>query len=518
MGIIAAPKEFQTILNLHSNMAQIQFKKDQIYGDWKIQKSISGGGNGAIWTAINSAGDEKVIKLLKKTHSTAKRRFLDEISIMIANKEHEGVVTILDHSDLTMSTDILWYVMDRGILVQENLARAEPIEIVECIINVVETLVFLHSKGVSHRDLKPQNLLLIHGNYVIGDFGLVDYPLKEEGLTLSKNPLGPRWTIAPEMRNNPESSDGLKADVYSIAKTLWILLTGVQKGFEGQYNPTGSIGLIHYQSSMYLNIIEDLLISATENDPDSRPNMNEFLEQLYYWVECNNDFLEKNKLDWAIIQQKLFPTIIPERVIWEEIESIIAILNIIGGISNLNHMMFPDGGGFDLRGAKHSNEPGCIELDFGLKYIIKPNRLIFEGFNDELEWNYLRLETENLEPVFKATGRNSETVTEVAPSEYKPYDYADNYYYQYGKELKNARSITRVFGGSFVIFQKTSSYNWTPETYDGRHEKVDAEGFRRYIQSVINHGYKVIKVKEEGDEYPHKAYINHPMPSIEGFV
>ena len=402
--------------------------------------------------------------------------------------------------------------MARGETLKAHLQNADAPEIVHAIANVAKILVRLHERNITHRDIKPENLLIIDGKITIGDFGLVDFPEKEEGLTIEGNPLGPRWTIAPEMRNNPENAESKKADVYSLAKTLWILLTKVEKGFEGQYHANSSVGIVNYLPAIFNSPLDAILLKATENDPSRRPTMEEIAYSLDKWIEQNNDFYKKNKVDWNEVQYKLFPTSLPERVIWSDINAIISILNILGGIRSLNHVLFPDGGGMDLLGASLANEPGCIELDFELKYVAKPRRLIFEGFNADTEWNYFRLETHEIEAKFGERSDDfEEEVSEINGKYFK--ESKDELYSRYGKLPNNYKSIVRCLKGSFVLFQKTSSYNYTTSTYDGRHDTVDTDTFRAYIERVIRTGYKVTKEIDDTG-MPYKRVTNGPLISI----
>lgn len=48
--------------------------------------------------------------------------------------------------------------------------------------------------------------------------------------------MGAVFTISPEMKRNPKEADGKKADVFSLAKTLWMFLTKDEKGFDGVYD------------------------------------------------------------------------------------------------------------------------------------------------------------------------------------------------------------------------------------------------------------------------------------------
>lgn len=479
-------------------MAKKTFSKDEIYGNWKLIQNIAHGGNSSVWTVENiSNGEKQVIKLLKKTHDTSRTRFLDEIKIITENQDIDGVMRIID--SVEDESDTLWYVMPQTTTLNKYLANKPSIVKVDAILEISKILINLHSKGVSHRDIKPQNLFF-QERFIIGDFGLVDYPDKESGLTIVGNALGPRWTIAPEMRNKPEKSDGFSADVYSLSKTLWILLTGIENGFEGQYSPTGSIGLTNYVPEIYLNILEDLLINSTENDPKLRPSIKEFYEILNTWKEIQDSFYEKNELDWKTIQYNLFPANIPEYAEWTDINMIANILNMVGGIKALNHMFFDNGGGLDLEGAKLSHERGLIELDCGIPYLIKPKKLSFCSFNDDFQWNYFYLELDKLDHIYYSYS-NSEELIELEPLEYKPHDFIEYWYEQYddgwNERPEKYRTVIRLTGGNLVIFRKTSSYNMTPSTYDGRHGEMGAEKFREYIKGLIEIGYNVYYVRDD---------------------
>jgi hypothetical protein len=96
----------------------------------------------------------------------------------------------------------------------------------------------------------------------------------------------------------------------------------------------------------------------------------------------NMNFQEENSKDWIKIQKTIFPTGIPESCVWKSISSIISVLNLIGLIDSSNHMFYPTGGGIDIEKASLSVEDGCIEIFTGFTDIVKPEKLLFESFND----------------------------------------------------------------------------------------------------------------------------------------
>jgi serine/threonine protein kinase len=128
-------------------MAKKHFTKDEKYGQWKLLKPLSGGGNSFVWMAVNDKGEEKVIKLLNKTSDTARARFIDEVNTMQSNADLPGVMPILDASELTKETDTLWYIMYRGETLEHHLKQADPSAIVAAIAEVAGILAQLHARG-----------------------------------------------------------------------------------------------------------------------------------------------------------------------------------------------------------------------------------------------------------------------------------------------------------------------------------------------------------------------------------
>lgn len=471
-----------------------EFKGKEKYGNWTLLSRINSGGNGEVWVCRNDAGDKRAIKVLRKNHSIAYQRFIDEITTILENQDIKGVISIEDQFlPQDFVNEIPFYVMPLGESFEDVIKTKNFEEKIEVVIKIVECLAMLHNKGIVHRDIKPANLLFLEDEPYLIDFGLVDFPDKAD-VTKNREKIGPRWTMAPEInRQTGDKINFFKSDVYSLAKTLWIILTDSRMGFEGQYNVDTILQLKNKYPNEYTTPIDKLLRNSTDNDPDKRPTVDEFLSRLREWKKLNEDFHLRNNEQWTEVLNKLFPLSIPKRAIWEDIDEIIQILQILGATPNLNHLFFPESGGMDLENARRSTEEGCIELDFQLIYIVKPKRLIFESFGADSNWNYFRLETEGLEPsgVYskeRLEGRIREDVSELHPGQYEDYDFAEHrsYYREMGHDIpKSTRHVSRYFEGAFVIFNKRSHYNLDNSTYDGRHNKMTTDEFREYIKQSI---------------------------------
>lgn len=208
---------------------------------------------------------------------------------------------------------------------------------------------------------------------------------------------------------------------------------------------------------------------------------------------------EEKYQNWSNFINDFFENEVPRTKEWIGLDNIAFTLNKIGFNNSgaYNHTFLPGGGGMDLLGAKKSDiEQGCLEVDFGTPYILKPLKLTFNSFDSGPEWFYFRLETAHLKPsgVYEEISDDAEyeEVCELPGGEYIDRGYYDHGYYgtnEYGDELrlpKETRVVSRYLKGSFVIFGKFSPYNKVSSTYDGRHDKMTSDQFKKFIQTVID--------------------------------
>ena len=207
-------------------------------GEYKIIRKMDGGGNANVFVAENVRGEAVAIKILREESGNGKRRekrnrkkrirFKIETEMVVGiQDEIEGVIPIFSYGLPDKRTKKYWYAMPIAIPLEDRLKEVKSLEDkVNCVLELARTLEALHKKDIVHRDIKPKNIYFYNGKYCLGDFGLVDYPEKRD-LTSLQEAVGPKATMAPEMRYNAKNADGKKADVYSLAKTLWIVLTGV---------------------------------------------------------------------------------------------------------------------------------------------------------------------------------------------------------------------------------------------------------------------------------------------------
>jgi len=458
-------------------------------GDWILKERLGRGGNGEVWMSTSPQKRDVAVKCLTKIKPGAYRRFKDEVEVLTQIKDVIGILPILDSylPDISDKREA-WYVTPLAIPSEDWSEFASPVEKVNAIAEVATTMAVLHNRKIAHRDIKSANLVIFEGRCHVIDFGLVTY-LGKENFTARNEDIGPKWTMAPEVRRYGADADPFKADVFSLAKTLWSLLRNDFRGFDGQYNDDSSISITPLFDVLHTTPLIALLCSATSHNPQERPTMFAFAEGLIDWLVNGNDFLLVNQVQWKEAINSIFPLGLPKRAEWTKAKEIAQILHRISGRS-LNHAFYPTGGGNDLKGAKLSiQEREFIELDLGgYPKVMKPARLIFEGLSENYEWNYFRLELARIKPKFDLSPEiaNHDAHEVLIEVENRFYDSEDTSEYSY-EGYEDVRKVERWLHGAFVVFQKSSFYNLSPaplDAYDGRHNNKDADAFRLHVEDM----------------------------------
>ena len=258
-------------------------------GRWKLVDLLGQGGNAEVWQATDGKG-EVALKILnqRKTTSEPYRRFRQEIEALKQIGEGPHIVPLLESHlpNVPSNKCPAWLVMPIGCPLDRGLARASLPEVVTSVTKIADTLAGLHeSLQIHHRDIKPSNLYLLDGQPAISDFGLVDLPDADD-LTLAGRPLGPRFFLSDEMVVDSKHADPAKADVYSLAKTLWVLCADQRwppQGEQRASNEAYSVGSYRPHPLSYL--LDQLIERCTQHEPLSRPTMRQVTDELRAWLD-----------------------------------------------------------------------------------------------------------------------------------------------------------------------------------------------------------------------------------------
>lgn len=458
---------------------------------YEVIECLGEGGNGKVYHVKEiSTGKEFALKQLNG-HSEEKRdRFIDEIKVAKENSAIiPGILPILD-----VNEEEYWYTMPVATPIMNYVKNRKIEDIIQKVLSLSETLEKLHEKGISHRDIKPSNIYFYNKRFFLSDFGLVSFSNKEKNHTKSDRALGAIFTIAPEMKRDPKHADGKKADVFSFAKTVWMLLAEDEKGFDGCYNYLDSSHSLHHMEKFretHLVELDELLLDSTNNTPELRPTMRKFRERLEEWFTISKNLNQSQASEWKFLTKQLFGKYVPKTSEWTNIDEIVDILNVVGSVRAYNHMFFSGEGGLDFHTAELANEEGCIYLydELGRCHLVKPKALFYETFGEYYHWNYFLLELNELDQQLKeSNGLEYEVLVEDFPSHYvdgKDYIYGV-YDYTSGEPLpKESKLVYRYMRGKLLITMKLGPYNRISDTYDGRHGQCSHLKFREYIEELI---------------------------------
>jgi len=485
-------------------------KSKNIFGDrFIIQEKLGCGGNANVYRAISNLDNSEVaLKILKpldknniKKFNKKLKRFKDEVKIVLQHQESiKGIIPILETNVTESENGEYWYSMPIATPISDFIKGIEQDKentIIECVYNLAELLIKLHDLGIVHRDIKPSNIYFFNGVFSLGDFGLVDYPDKED-LTSTGESVGARNTMAPEFKIDGKRADGKLGDVYSLAKTMWLLLMNRNIGFDGQYNPFDNSVRLYGNSKLTHTVeLDDLLQRSTENDPMARPTIQEFHQTIAQWKSIYGDFAKENQSQWKNIQKRIFGNYTPSYMEWTQVDKVVEVLNLLKYYPSLNHMFCPGGGGIDLEIVDNAGEDGfiCLDGNFVCK-LVKPNKLVYVSEKNDYKWSYFFLVLEEVQPVFgEPDVCDFEYLTELKPGNYDDWRLGNYGYYDDGTHLpKGFRLVHRYTRGGFVLFSKSSIYNSISQTYDGRHDKLGLKKFEQHIAEMHD---KYLEFKEK---------------------
>ncbi len=164
--------------------------------DWVPEKQIGRGGNGEVWVARGKDGTKVAIKFLHRMTAEGYQRFRSEVVLMQSLEGVQGVLPLLAYHlpDKLSKQTPAWLATPLVTPFKDYRGLRSLEDVVGFFCQISETLSRLAARGISHRDLKPDNLFVSEGRAVIGDLGLASYPGKVD-VTPSNQKLGPMFYL-----------------------------------------------------------------------------------------------------------------------------------------------------------------------------------------------------------------------------------------------------------------------------------------------------------------------------------
>lgn len=218
-------------------------------GRYEIHELLGVGGMAMVYRAYDTIDDRMVaIKILKDEflhNEEFCRRFRNE-SKAIAVLSHPNIVKVYD---VSFGDRIQYIVMEYidGITLKEYLDQQTEVRWKEAIhftVQILRALQHAHEKGIVHRDIKPQNIMLLQdGTIKVTDFGIARFA-RNETRTMTDKAIGSVHYIAPEQARGDFTDE--RADIYSVGVMLYEMITG-QLPFEA--DNAVSVAIMQLQST-----------------------------------------------------------------------------------------------------------------------------------------------------------------------------------------------------------------------------------------------------------------------------
>lgn len=306
-------------------------KGTRLIGRYTIEKVLGQGGFGSTYLGIDELHEKKVaIKEFfpqgivtrnieyedavtvtfvgeKDNYNKGKEKFLKEARIMARFSKDEGIVKAQDFFEINNTAYIVMEYLE-GITLKQYLReneRIEPEELLELFVPLIESLDEIHSQGLIHRDISPDNIMVLLGGKIkLMDFGAArDYTdFGEKSLSLILKP-----GYAPPEQYQTHGVQGPWTDIYALCATMYKCLTGenppdaIERVMDDNLKEISEFG-IPVSKQMEETIIKGMSISARNR----YQNIEEFCEDLYALSEETLTLEEEeSKVEETLIEEDM---------------------------------------------------------------------------------------------------------------------------------------------------------------------------------------------------------------------
>jgi len=244
-----------------------------------LEDIVGSGGMAIVYRATDRVtGNTVAVKILKEefvSDEQFRRRFLNE-SRAISMLRHRNIVSVIDFD---FEGNLQYIVMEYvdGITLKDFIRSQKiiPANIaIKVTAQILSALQHAHERGVIHRDIKPQNIMILNdGTIKVMDFGIARIN-KFETVTMTDKAIGTVYYISPEQARGEHTDE--RSDIYSIGVMLYEMLTG-EMPFDGDTPVNVAIKQIQSAATRPRSInrsipegLEQIVMRSMMKTPDNR--------------------------------------------------------------------------------------------------------------------------------------------------------------------------------------------------------------------------------------------------------
>ncbi len=246
---------------------------------YRIEKIIGIGGMAVVFEAEDTVMHRKVaVKMLKEeinNDAQSVKRFINE-SKAVSMLSHPNIVSIYD---VSVKDNLKYIVMEHveGITLKNYINTKKVLgtnEVISYSEQILRALEHAHSKGVIHRDIKPQNIMLLkNGQIKVADFGIAKLP-NAETVTMTDKAIGTVFYISPEQASGKKIDP--RSDLYSLGAVMYEMATG-NLPFTADSPVSVALKHVNEKARRPRDInpsipagLEQIIMGAMEKSPDQR--------------------------------------------------------------------------------------------------------------------------------------------------------------------------------------------------------------------------------------------------------
>lgn len=197
-------------------------------GGYRIVDFLGAGGMGRVYRAVHvRSGHVIAIKVLsvEKSDDTAVSRFKNEARIQ-SSLQHPNIVSLYDCLELNGNMFLLMEYVD-GQTLSEHIRKNSGLshsDILKVFSAVVQAVIYIHSRGIIHRDIKSENIKISSDGIVkLMDFG-ISKSENSANLTMANNVVGTINYLSPEQLQGGKAD--FRSDIWSLGILLYEMLSG----------------------------------------------------------------------------------------------------------------------------------------------------------------------------------------------------------------------------------------------------------------------------------------------------